>query len=46
VRNFVVQEFRDRGCARTELAGTPSYLTDAFCRLLAGILPAYSLRRA
>lgn len=46
VRNFVVQEFRDRGCARPELTGTPSYLTDAFCRLLAGILPAFSLRRA
>jgi pyruvate formate lyase activating enzyme len=45
VHNYVLQEFRDRGCEKPELAGRPSYLTEAFCRVLAGILPAFTLRR-
>ena len=46
VRHYAVQEFRDRGCAAPAPAHTPSYLTAAFCRLLAEILPVCAVRRA
>jgi pyruvate formate lyase activating enzyme len=48
VHHYAVQEFRDRGCAAPAPAPAhaPSYLTEAFCRLLAEILPVFAVRRA
>ena len=46
VRHYAVQEFRDRGCAAPAPAHAPSYLSEAFCRLLAESLPVCAVRRA
>lgn len=46
VRHYAVQECRDIGCAGPAPARAPSYLTAAFCRLLAETLPVFAVRRA
>jgi anaerobic ribonucleoside-triphosphate reductase activating protein len=47
VRNYVLQEFRARGCATAELQNDDrSYLVDSFCRPLEPLFSSFSVRHA
>lgn len=48
VRRYVLQEFRNEGCADARLRTTPaaSYLDDEFCNRIAGLFESFELRRA
>lgn len=47
VRNYVLHEFRARGCATAELQNDDrSYLVDSFCRPLEPLFSSFSVRHA
>lgn len=48
VRRYVLQEFRNEGCADTWLraASAASYLDDEFCSRIAGLFESFEVRRA
>jgi hypothetical protein len=48
VRRYVLQEFRNEGCAdaRLRAASAMSYLDDEFCSRFAGLFESFEVRRA
>ena len=48
VRRYVLQEFREQGCADARLRAAPaaSYLDDEFCSRIAGLFESFEVRRA
>jgi pyruvate formate lyase activating enzyme len=46
VRNYVLQEFRDKACASSALPGTASYLTEMFLSSMARWFSSFAVRRA
>ena len=48
VRRYVLQEFRNEGCADAQLRAAPvvSYLDDEFCSRIAGLFESFEVRRA